>query len=165
MGNDILLGSGGNDTLLGGDNDDLLIGNGGVDILDGGLGDKTLLQDGGNVTSGVLTIFGDGTDNVIAISRNAAGAILQNGVAIPGATVANTSLIRVFGLAGNDTISLNEANGALPAAMLFGGAGNDVLTGGSGNDQIFGQAGNDKRNISFAKSLINIIYDLQVVVH
>ena len=53
------------------------------------------------------------------------------------------SLIRVFGLGGNDTITLNEANGALPAANLFGGAGNDVLTGGSGDDQLFGQAGND----------------------
>ena len=40
-------------------------------------------------------------------------------------------------------ITLNEVNGALPAANLFGGAGNDVLTGGSGDDQLFGQAGND----------------------
>ena len=40
-------------------------------------------------------------------------------------------------------ISLNEANGALPRANLFGGAGNDVLTGGSGGDQLFGQGGND----------------------
>ena len=36
-----------------------------------------------------------------------------------------------------------RANGALPAANLFGGAGNDTLTGGSGGDQLFGQAGND----------------------
>ena len=48
-----------------------------------------------------------------------------------------------FGLAGNDTITIDEANGALPAAQLFGGAGNDTLTGGSGNDMLFGQAGND----------------------
>ena len=43
----------------------------------------------------------------------------------------------------NDIITLDEANGALPAANLFGGAGNDVLTGGSGGDMLFGQAGND----------------------
>ena len=49
----------------------------------------------------------------------------------------------MFGLAGNDTITLSEVNGALPLANLFGGGGNDVLTGGSGNDQLFGQAGND----------------------
>ncbi len=40
-------------------------------------------------------------------------------------------------------LTLSETNGALPAANLFGGAGNDVLTGGSGNDQLFGEAGND----------------------
>src|SRR5205085_10544045 len=39
--------------------------------------------------------------------------------------------------------TLNGANGALPQALLFGGAGNDVLTGGSGADQLFGQSGND----------------------
>src|SRR5262249_37650325 len=59
------------------------------------------------------------------------------------ATVANTSLIQVLGQAGDDRISLDEANGALPAANLFGGDGNDTLTGGSGNDLLFGQGGND----------------------
>ena len=49
----------------------------------------------------------------------------------------------MFGQDGNDTIALDETNGALPAAELFGGAGNDTLTGGSGNDQLFGQDGND----------------------
>ena len=58
-------------------------------------------------------------------------------------TVANTTLIQVFGQGGNDTITLDESNGALPAANLFGGDGNDILTGGSGNDMLFGQAGND----------------------
>src|SRR5262249_6402498 len=97
--------------------------------------------------AGILTVFGDAADNSIVISRDAAGKILVNGgaVAVSGgaATVANTALIQVFAQGGNDTVSLNEANGALPAATLFGGAGNDVLTGGSGADLIFGQAGND----------------------
>ncbi|MGE0577897.1 beta strand repeat-containing protein, partial [Reyranella sp.] len=48
-----------------------------------------------------------------------------------------------FGLGGNDIITLNESLGALPAAMLFGGAGNDTLGGGSGGDMLFGQSGND----------------------
>ena len=98
-------------------------------------------------SNGTLTVFGDNAANSIEISRNAAGAILVNGgaVAVIGGTptVANTTLIQVFGLGGNDTITLNEANGALPRANLFGGAGNDVLTGGSGGDLLFGQAGND----------------------
>jgi Ca2+-binding RTX toxin-like protein len=96
---------------------------------------------------GVLSIFGDSLDNNIVVSRDAAGHILVNGGAVSvngGApTVANTTLIQVFGQAGNDQISLDEANGALPAANLFGGAGNDTLTGGSGNDMLFGQDGND----------------------
>jgi len=97
--------------------------------------------------AGILSVFGDNLDNNIAISRNAAGQILVNGGAVSviggTSTVANTSLIQVFGQGGNDTITLNESNGALPAANLFGGAGNDVLTGGSGGDMLFGQAGND----------------------
>jgi Ca2+-binding RTX toxin-like protein len=97
--------------------------------------------------AGVLSVIGDAQDNTIVVSRNAAGQLLVNGgaVSIQGGapTVANTALIQVFGQAGNDKISLDETNGALPAANLFGGDGNDTLIGGSGNDQLFGQAGND----------------------
>jgi Ca2+-binding RTX toxin-like protein len=97
--------------------------------------------------AGVLTVSGDNANNSIVVSRDAAGKILVNGgaiVVIGGApTVANTTQIRVLGLGGGDAIALNEANGALPAAALFGGAGNDTLTGGSGADELFGQAGND----------------------
>jgi Ca2+-binding RTX toxin-like protein len=96
---------------------------------------------------GVLTETGDDLDNTITTSRDARGTILVNSgaVVVQGgpATVANTTLIQVFGQDGNDTITLNEANGALPAANLFGGTGNDTVTGGSGTDQLFGQAGND----------------------
>ncbi|MBR0716797.1 calcium-binding protein [Bradyrhizobium liaoningense] len=97
--------------------------------------------------TGVLTEFGDSLDNSIVTSRDAAGNILVNGgaVSILGdkPTVANTTEIDVFGQAGDDTISLNEANGALPSAHLFGGTGNDTLIGGSSADMLFGQAGND----------------------
>jgi Ca2+-binding RTX toxin-like protein len=97
--------------------------------------------------TGVLSVFGDAQDNSIEISRNAAGAILVNGgaVTIVGGTptVANTALIQAFGQSGNDTITLNQASGALPAANLFGGSGNDTLVGGAGNDMLFGQSGDD----------------------
>src|SRR5262245_16248521 len=95
----------------------------------------------------VLSVFGDALNNTITVSRDAAGKLLVNGgtVAVKGGvpTVANTALIQVFGLGGSDTITLNEAVGALPSANLFGGEGNDTLTGGSGTDQLFGQSGND----------------------
>src|SRR4051812_23833664 len=68
-------------------------------------------------SAGTLTVFGDNLDNVIAVSRDAAGKLFVNGgaVTVQGgtATVANTSLIQVFGQSGNDTVSLNESNGAL----------------------------------------------------
>jgi len=98
-------------------------------------------------SSGVLTVFGDAQNNTLIVGRDAAGQINVNGgaVKIQGgtATVANVSLIQVFGQGGNDTLTIDETNGAMPAADLFGGDGNDTLTGGSGNDQLFGQAGND----------------------
>src|SRR3954452_1064232 len=97
--------------------------------------------------NGVLTVLGDNAANTIVVSRDAAGRILVNGgaIAVIGGTptVANTTRVQVFGQGGNDVLTLSEANGALPAANLFGGAGNDVLTGGSGADQLFGQGGND----------------------
>jgi Ca2+-binding RTX toxin-like protein len=97
---------------------------------------------------GVLAIIGTPQNDTITLSREAAGKLLVNGGAVaiqgPTATVANTTLVELFGQAGNDTLTLNEANGALPRALLFGGDGNDVLTGGSGDDQLFGEAGNDR---------------------
>jgi Ca2+-binding RTX toxin-like protein len=100
--------------------------------------------------AGLLTVLGDSLDNTIVTKRDAAGNILVNGgaVAIDGGQpiIANTLAIDMFGQAGNDTLTVDESNGAMPAARLFGGAGNDVLTGGSGNDQLFGGAGNDILN-------------------
>ena len=100
-----------------------------------------------SASSGVLSVFGDGLDNNIQISRTPAGVILINGRAVPvsggTATVANVSLIKVFGQRGNDTIALNEANGALPRTNLFGGVGNDTLLGSNGVDLLLGGVGND----------------------
>ena len=97
--------------------------------------------------AGLLSVFGDGNSNTVTISRDAAGRILLNdgaGTILGGTpTVANTGTITAFGLNGDDVITLSEVNGALPKALLFGGAGNDTLTGGSGADQLFGESGND----------------------
>jgi hypothetical protein len=98
-------------------------------------------------STGVLTTSGDDLDNTITTSRNAAGTILINGGAVPivggTPTVANTVVVQALGNGGNDTIAIDETNGALPRANLFGGLGNDTITGGSGADQLFGEVGND----------------------
>ena len=100
-----------------------------------------------NPGNGALTTTGDNLDNTITTSRDATGSILINAGAVPiqggTATVTNTGLIQAFGQDGNDTISLDETNGALPSAKMFGGLGNDTVIGGSGADQLLGEAGDD----------------------
>ena len=117
----------------------------GIDLLDRRL--LPAVTASFSAAAGILTVLGDAQGNSIGVSRDAAGSILVNGgsITVRGgrATVANTKLIQIFGLGGNDNLFLDEANGALPNANIFGGDGNDTLTGGSGNDQLFGQAGDD----------------------
>ena len=100
-----------------------------------------------NFVAPTLSILDDDASDSIIVSRTAPGALLINGGAVTitgGApTVANTTLISVAAGAGDDTVTLNEANGALPGASINGEAGNDTLTGGSGADQLFGGIDND----------------------
>jgi Ca2+-binding RTX toxin-like protein len=100
-----------------------------------------------NFDQGVLRVRGTAAADQIVLGRNGAGTLVVNGgaVTVTGgpATVVTTSLIRVEGLAGPDVIALDQANGALPAADLRGGDGNDTVTGGSGTDTLDGGAGAD----------------------
>ncbi len=94
-----------------------------------------------------LSVLGDAASNSIIITRDAGGTLFVNAGAVPvssgPATTTNTDLIEVFGLDLNDVITLDETNGALPAASVFGGTGNDTITGGSSNDTLNGDAGAD----------------------
>ena len=91
-----------------------------------------------------LLVTGDDADDNITVSRDLGGHLFANGDAIDGdPTVANTDLIHVNGGDGDDVVTVDETNGPLPAAELFGGDGNDTLTGASGNDSLFGRDGND----------------------
>jgi Ca2+-binding RTX toxin-like protein len=49
----------------------------------------------------------------------------------------------ISGRGGNDAVSINEVEGALPATNMLGGDGHDVLVGGSGNDVLSGERGDD----------------------
>jgi Ca2+-binding RTX toxin-like protein len=108
-------------------------------------------------SGGILTVLGDHNANSITVSRDVAGNLLVNNGAVnitgSPATVGTIQKIAISGVAGNDTIALDETNGVLPAASISGGSGNDSLTGGSGadtlsgdggNDALFGKAGNDQ---------------------
>ena len=94
-----------------------------------------------------LDVAGTSAAESVTVSRNAGGTLLVNAGAVPvtggPATIANTDLIEVTGLGGADTIALDEALGALPAAELFGGTGNDSLTGGSAGDLLSGDEDDD----------------------
>jgi hypothetical protein len=72
--------------------------------------------------------------------RNNGAIAIQGGTP----TISNNSFISTScGAGGNDVITLDESNGELPGAAMFGGTGNDTLTGGSGIDFADGEAGND----------------------
>src|SRR5262245_47167781 len=96
---------------------------------------------------GVLTVLGDHSDNTIEVSRNAAGNLLVNDGAVRiignAPTAANTARIQIFGFGGDDRLSLDDTNGPLPSASLYGGRGNDTLIGSAAADFLFGQAGDD----------------------
>ena len=101
-----------------------------------------------NQGHGVLTVFGDPNGGTTVVSRDRAGVIEVNGggVRIDGAraTVSNVRTIVVVGGYGSDRLAIDEANGPLPRAVLFGGSGDDELFGGSGNDRMFGGSGDDR---------------------
>jgi Ca2+-binding RTX toxin-like protein len=94
-----------------------------------------------------LTVLGDAANNVISVGRNSAGDLLINNGAVQingaRASASNTNLISIFGFGGNDTLKIDETNGKMPQAFLFGGSGDDTLIGGSGIDFLFGNSGND----------------------
>jgi Ca2+-binding RTX toxin-like protein len=100
-----------------------------------------------NPATGVLTINGGPQANTITVGRSAVGTLLVNGgtVSVTGGipTTANTTVITIFGKSGGDELTLDESNGPLPPANLFGEEGDDTLTGGSNNDELVGGSGRD----------------------
>jgi Ca2+-binding RTX toxin-like protein len=96
---------------------------------------------------GILTVSGDARNNAIIVSRTRSGAIEVDGGAVDiagaRATIANVTSIVVHGGLGGDRLALDDRNGPLPSARLFGDAGDDELFGGSERDRLLGGSGND----------------------
>src|SRR3954465_9393913 len=72
----------------------------------------------------LLTISGDASDNEIRVGRDSAGLITINegelGTRGAKATVANVNRIVIFGGSGNDRLAIDDSNGPMPAAGIFG---------------------------------------------
>jgi Ca2+-binding RTX toxin-like protein len=90
-----------------------------------------------------LVVVGTAGNDSILVKRNAAGKIVVNNGAVPilgtKPTVDNTTVLEVFGQGGNDDISLDESNGALPSGVISGGDGTDSVTieGGPASESYF----------------------------
>jgi Ca2+-binding RTX toxin-like protein len=159
-GNDVLIGSPGNDTLTGGAGDDVLIGGPGQDILDGGSGNNILIQD---ARAAALTANGpqaansgqpaefDGTDGDDQIKVGLTNGTIQiTGLASPVTTDSASAppAIAISGGAGDDVIDASAMTSPTMQFILVGGAGNDILHGGQGNDVLLGGAGSDQFQFS-----------------
>jgi Ca2+-binding RTX toxin-like protein len=134
-----LIGSSGNDTLIGDTNANSLAGGAGNDTLRGGDGADTLNGGSGTDTA-------DYSDSLTGVT------IYLDGTTSSGGTAAGDILISIESIIGSgfdDTI-----NGASSAETLNGGAGNDIIIGGAGGDTIDGGTGTD--TVSYASSLTGV---------
>jgi Ca2+-binding RTX toxin-like protein len=127
-GNDQLNGDYGNDTLYGGDGNDFLVGGHGDDVLDGGAGVDLL--------AGI-----DGIDTAsYADAQSGVGVDLVNSSWGWGDAAGDVFIdIDIFQLSNYD----DSFWGADGNDVVYGGLGNDSLYGNGGNDTLIGGAGND----------------------
>jgi serralysin len=144
-GENALYGNSGNDSLSGRDGDDMLFGGSGADTLDGDWGDDQLLGGDGNdrlLPGGAddLVDGGAGVDSIIFVGG--AGAFVNLSRTTAQNTGHGTDTIRnvenVEGGSGNDWLTGSDG-----ANKLVGGAGGDNLSGGAGADTMTGDAGRD----------------------
>ena len=127
---EVVLESGGNDVLSGGDGQDTLMGNAGDDTIHGGEGRDVLQGETGNDR-----MFG-GSDNDTIYGGS--GDDFADGGSGNDGFVMGTGDDTAFGGEGNDALSMGDGDDE-----AYGGKGNDNLTGGAGNDTLFGNDGDD----------------------
>ena len=139
-GDDVLIGTTSNDTIVGGDGNDVISSRQGNDTVNGGAGDDVI-----DAGSGDDFVMGDAdNDN---ITGGDGDDTLDGGV---GNDVINgdndrDSMIGGFGddlmIGGNDNDFLSGDTGE---DTLIGAGGDDTLDGGRNNDVLLGNSGNDK---------------------
>ncbi|WP_134498857.1 calcium-binding protein [Microvirga pakistanensis] len=120
-GDDVLLGTACADEIEARAGNDIIDGRAGDDLIDGGTGDDHIVGGAGND----IIHGGNGNDIIFGM----AGDDQISGGAGDD---------RLFGDDGNDTVFGDDGND-----QVHGGSGNDALFGGAGSDLINGDAGND----------------------
>ncbi|UOM34097.1 calcium-binding protein [Acuticoccus sp. I52.16.1] len=152
-GDDLLLGTQGDDLLEGGLGDDKLVGNEGDDTMLGGLGDDQMVWnngDGSDTMNGglgddIAIVNGsDGSGDAFVVG-NTFGTVEFDRVNFGqfGLEIDNTETLVVNGLGGNDTVDAGDLRIGLIDLKINGGAGEDELIGSNGGDTLAGDTGND----------------------
>ena len=138
-GTNVISGNGGNDHIEGRSSNDQLFGGAGDDLIEAGAGDDAVLGGDGNdiIHAGIgddQIDAGAGSDIIIAGSGN-------------DVVIAGDGEDVVYGDEGDDQISSGLGNdlviGGIGSDTLIGEAGRDRIYGGEDNDQLFGEDGND----------------------
>jgi Ca2+-binding RTX toxin-like protein len=138
-GDDNIDSRGGNDTVIGGAGDDHIIAGAGNDVVYAGDGNDVVWAGSGND----IVFGGSGHDHLYGEDGDDTMMGEQGDDFISGGPGADIVLGGVgddtlLGDAGNDTLEGGDGND-----NLDGGDGNDVMTAGTGNDRMLGGDGND----------------------
>ena len=93
-----------------------------------------------SVSNGLLTVKGTSGNNNIKLTLSGSNLIANVDGKTKSFAASSVSKIKLFGLDGNDVITVGAG---VKATRLDGGNGNDSLVGGSLNDSLYGGAGLD----------------------
>ena len=146
------------ENVVGSDGDDLILGNNEFNILDGGAGNDAIHSFGG----ADIIIGGEGTDTALFSAGGGVNVDLdEDGNAVATLNAPDGAVLdQVFGFeningsnnagsanGGNDILSgnsgVNVLNGQAGDDVLNGEGGDDFLNGGAGNDVLIGGEGSD----------------------
>lgn len=128
---DTLVGLGGNDTLQGGDGDDLLIGGAGYDTLDGGAGSDTVSYADAEPVGMYEFLMVNLLGQYASVIGPFGGGLLDNLVSIEN-VIGSSGADWLVGTAGDNHLSGGAGND-----NIEGRGGVDILDGGDGNDAVY----------------------------
>ncbi|MFZ7090309.1 calcium-binding protein [Primorskyibacter sp. 2E233] len=160
-GADTVVGGEGDDELYGQDGNDILMGGLGADTIAGGTGDDTVSYEDASTAAGVRldggVNWGAATGDVISETENATGGFWGDtliGNIGGNILVGGIGWDTIWGVAGNDTLLGERGND-----NLYGGSGNDLMIGGLGADVMIGGNGVDTASYADEASSVGVRLD------